>query len=75
MLLINILAKDCRQRRPGEIWAKPKNTNSKEIDQEYDAFLNDMGVKNARNEFDSVPSISGGIGGGSKLGTVIIIEV
>ena len=58
------LTKDCRQRRPGEIWSKSKNTNSKEIDEEYDNFLKDMGVKRDQNEFDSIPAISGGIGGG-----------
>ena len=61
---IGHLTKDCRQRRPGEIWSKSKTSNSKEIDEEYDAFLNDMGVKNSANEFDCVPAISGGIGGG-----------
>lgn len=69
MILISyslFLAKDCRQRRPGEIWAKPKDNNSKVIDKEYDAFLNDMGVKSKKNEFDSIPTISGGIGGGGK---------
>ena len=50
------LTKDCRQRRPGEIWSKSKNTYSKEIDEEYDNFLKDMGVKRDKNEFDSIPN-------------------
>ena len=57
------LTKDCRQRRPGEIWSKSKNSNSKVIDKEYEAFLSDMGVTNKGNEFDSTPSISGVLGG------------
>lgn len=64
------LTKDCRQRRPGEIWSKSKNTNSKVIDKEYDAFLSDMGVTNKSNEFDTVPTLSGSAGpsGTGKFG-------
>ena len=57
------LTKDCRQRRPGEIWSKSKNSNSKIIDKEYEAFLSDMGVTNNANEFDSTSSINGILGG------------
>ena len=57
------LTKDCRQRRPGEIWSKSKNSNSKIIDKEYEAFLGDMGLTNNANEFDSSPSINGTLGG------------
>ena len=58
------LTKDCQQRRPGEIWSKSKNTNNKEIDEEYDAFLEDMGVKDDKTGKDlTVPSIRGGISG------------
>jgi len=59
------LTKDCRQRRPGEIWSKSKNTNSKEIDHEYDAFIKDMGVTNCKNEFDAGPVLNKGIVGGT----------
>ena len=62
------LTKDCRQRRPGEIWSKSQNSNSKVIDKEYEAFLSDMGVNNKSEEFNSIPCISGGIGGGGETG-------
>ena len=48
------------------MWNQCKGTDSKVIDKEYDAFLNDMGVKDKKNELDAIPSISGGIGGGGN---------
>ena len=62
------LAKDCKQRRPGELWNQRKGTCSKVIDKEYDAFLNDMGAKNKKNEFATIPPISGGVGSGASGG-------
>lgn len=58
------LTKDCRQRRPGEIWSKSVNSSTKELDQEYAAFMNDMmaegSPKKLKPYFNSV-EISGNI--------------
>ena len=65
----NILAVDCNQRRPGVIFSKGKG-DPKVIDKEYEAFLNDMGEsfsKGKNNKYDSIPSISGGIGGNGGI--------
>jgi len=36
------LTKDCKQRRPGEIWNQSQG--GAELDEEYEAFLEDMGI-------------------------------
>ena len=53
---LNFSAKDCRQKRPGEVFNKVKSkADPKIIDAEYEAFLNDMDGK-----------AGGGRGRGSK---------
>ena len=46
MVFLNFSAKDCRQKRPGEVFNKVKSkADPKVIDAEYEAFLNDMDGK------------------------------
>ena len=80
---LNFSAKDCRQKRPGEVFNKVKSkADPKIIDAEYEAFLNDMDGKagggrgrgsksadaaSAREADKKLPSIQGGIGTGGGL--------
>ena len=40
-----ILAKDCQQKRPGEVFQVKKEADPEVLDTEYQAFLQDMGIK------------------------------
>jgi len=42
------LTKDCRARRPGEVWNQ--SSGGAELDEEYSAFLDDLGIKKKKNK-------------------------
>jgi len=43
------LTKDCQQRRPGATFTSKKETNPEQLDSEYQAFLQDMGLKTGKD--------------------------